>query len=396
MKHMSKNFLPFIDKAPMLGKYFSIKVPTSSLFLGDVAEKFTDNDGDRNLLTKRNGFGKRPIWYLLRPLNVLVPYNYEVSKNANYGRDFSTIDIIEVDYSQVADIIEVHDKIALYPFLNGYESAVISDDRIINEASNEISLFIATIDKKTKTLKYDRPPATNEGADSLFLNMLKSVEIMNEASLDDLKKLNTSSSNFKINTQTPVETRIESYLLGNYVTQRCPLLIGVSAVGKSQLVKNLCKKHGFRLVDIRTSFMSRLDLEGLTEVIYNADGSVESEATGMQEFISCTDEYINFCKQAIPIVEEALAKETDKTKQVNLELTLKKYQEGAKPPVLFLDELTRTEASVRQALTNILSSKTFMGHKMTIARIIGADNHAVDADEDMKDVFNNNDVNDPA
>lgn len=140
------------------------------------------------------------------------------------------------------------------------------------------------------------------------------------------------------------------------------------------------------------SFMSRLDLQGLTEIVYNPDGSINSTSSPMEEFATCTDEYIRFCRDSIPVIEDKIKEEESKgdkdTKKINdLKVILDRYREGAKVPVLFLDEVSRTEASVRQALTNILSSKTFMGHKMSIARIVAADNYPIGSDEELQDIF---------
>ena len=72
---------------------------------------------------------------------------------------------------------------------------------------------------------------------------------------------------------------------------------------------------------------------------------------------------------------------------------LPKFREGAKTPVLFFDEVTRGEKSVRQALTKIFSDKEFMGYGMKKARVIAATNSAGD---DMEDIFLTKSVDDVA
>ena len=58
-----------------------------------------------------------------------------------------------------------------------------------------------------------------------------------------------------------------------------------------------------RMVDIRTAFISRLDLEGLTERLDLGD-RVESFNAPMSGMVECTDEYIDYCIKCIPILEE--------------------------------------------------------------------------------------------
>lgn len=56
----------------------------------------------------------------------------------------------------------------------------------------------------------------------------------------------------------------------------------------------------------------------------------------------------------------------------------------------------RTEASVRQAFTNILTDKAFMGHEMKIARVVAAANAPIGASDELADIFLTNNSDDAA
>lgn len=352
--------LPFLKHAPIIKKHYNMFVSKDI-----ISSDLRDYEGDDS---------RKPLLYLVRPLNVLVPaFN---NKSKYYKDDEFLADIIEVEYSYVAQVVEItEDNRVLYPCVgeNQWEEELVKDSQYIIKASNGVVL--------NSTLKVLSNSIISEVSANKFY----------EASLDDLMSMDLSSTPVSVNKQSPIQTRIESYLNGGYLTQRILLLVGPSAVAKSAQVKAVCKKYDYRMIDLRTSFMSRLDLQGLTEIIYNPDGSINSTSSPMEEFATCTDEYIKFCRDSIPVIESKIKEEEtkeDNTKKVeDLKLILDRYKEGAKVPVLFLDEVSRTEASVRQALTNILSSKTFMGHKMSIARIVAADNYPIDSDEELQDIF---------
>lgn len=358
------SFLPFLEYAPVIKEYYGIKVDTSLLYLQGSSLTLGDN-----------------ILYLVQPLNILVPKS--LNRKSLDSETILEATIIEVDYSQVANILTTVKGIAYYPQLgDSYEEQAIETEYLINLASNGVVLQeLPKIKNKSCT-----------GEPKVLVNLPEGI--VNEASLDTFA--NASVKAITINTQSPIQTRIDSYLNGGYVTQRILLLVGPSAVAKSAQVKAVCNKYNYRMVDLRTAFMSRLDLQGLTDIVYNSDGSVNSEQSPMQEFITCTDEFIKFSRAAVPVIEKYINNETNENKKKELINLKKSYEEYSKVPVLFLDEISRTEASVRQALTNILSSKEFMGHKMTIARIIAADNHPIDSPDELKDIFLTNTTEDSA
>ena len=278
----------------------------------------------------------------------------------------------------------------MYPEFGGYEVEEIDSPDLINQASNKVRLQDVGFKDKVVHVVPLNTPNLQESED-----ISPTYPVLNEASLASLK---AKKANVPISTneQSAIDIRLESYLKGGYLTQRVLMLIGHSAVAKSARVKAIADKLGFRMIDLRTAFMSRLDLQGLTEIVYNPDGTVNSTQAPMQDIITCTDEYIKFCRAAIPEIEKAYNEEEDPEVRKNIKRTLDNFRECAKPPILFLDEVNRTEASVRQVLTNILSSKTFMGHKMSMARIVSAANFAIGSSEELQDVFQTNNTTDSA
>jgi MoxR-like ATPase len=200
-----------------------------------------------------------------------------------------------------------------------------------------------------------------------------------------------------------IEETLDSYIRANPPMKKVPLMLGMTAVAKSAMVKDLCKRHGYRLVDMRVGFMSRLDFEGLSRSLpvdealrlmsttgKNAqDISVLKDATVLsyqalnQRILECTDDYIKLCERAIPILDESLADTSlDPETRNQLQNIRDNYAEKAKPPILFLDEIARSDKPIRQAMLQILDQKEFSSKKMTKARIICAANYPVEYEEE--------------
>ena len=59
----------------------------------------------------------------------------------------------------------------------------------------------------------------------------------------------------------------------------------------------------------------------------------------MYDMIQCTDDYINYCKTALPKIKEAIDASKDEDKTAKLTKLYNNYKEMSKPPVLFLDEI---------------------------------------------------------
>lgn len=189
--------------------------------------------------------------------------------------------------------------------------------------------------------------------------------------------------------------RLDNYFKNNYVLNRVPLLIGPSGVAKSALIKEAARRNNMRVVDIRTAFMSRLDIEGLTEKI-ELNGKFYSQASPMLALIKCTDEYLRVARESCKIIEDEIMATTDPKAVEVLKESLMKLAEEAKTPVLLFDEISRGEASVRQVLTKILTDKAFMGYSMNEARVVAATNSQLDKSGNIIDIYSVNEAYDVA
>lgn len=363
------NILPFLDKAPLIRKSRAVYKTEDVLINPDW---FND--------AKSIVVNPRKVWdaYLVYPLGKIVikaPIS-EIVEHIREGYQYWTCNVYEVDYTKVASVITVDNGKAMYPYLSGYISEDIISTEMIMKCIGEYK-----ISQPSFVSGYNPESSMN---DEEYVPV--SASPLREAlSLDDLGT--TVSTRMGRESEAPYVSRLESYFAGGYSTNRTPLLVGGTAVAKSSVVKALCQKHNMRMVDIRTAFITRLDLEGLSEAVDLGD-SVESFNCPMDQMVMCTDAYVDYCRVAVGKIKEkieALRKsgtDDDKEEALNLELqVLPKFVEGAKVPVLFFDEITRGEPSVRQALTKILSDKAFMGYPMKYARFIAATNSSGSDDD---------------
>lgn len=188
-------------------------------------------------------------------------------------------------------------------------------------------------------------------------------------------------------TSTGFLTYLEYYLNSDTYYERTPILLGMTAVAKSALVKSVTKSLGKRLVDIRCAFVHRLDFEGLTErkdigrfvLSYNAPQAMLFE---------CTDEFIDYCVKAAILVEKRIEELKAQGADVSAhEKVLAKFKQKSKHPVLLFDEITRSDVSIRNALMRILNEKKFLGFSMRKARVICASNYPVGLPADVADVY---------
>lgn len=189
--------------------------------------------------------------------------------------------------------------------------------------------------------------------------------------------------------------RLNSYFREGYFLNRCPLLIGPSGVAKSALIKQASKDFNMKLIDIRTAFMSRLDIEGLSQKI-EVNGEYYSASSPMFELIRCTDEYLKVCRGITNLVAAAFNEETDESVKEKLCNTLEYLKKESRTPILIFDEISRGEASVRQVLTKILTDKEFMGYSMREARVVAATNSQLTTSGEKLDIYAVNEAYDVA
>ena len=224
------------------------------------------------------------------------------------------LNIVEIDYLPVAKRILVEDVdgnlSAILKVNDSYKKEEVATDVFINSASNgsktDLSVLSEVkipVDKNTVSFdSFIKNTKINE--DTAFLDdLLKDAE--NDAYYND-----TAVGRGK----DVVYDWLDSYFglpegvdMKNGGREVVPLLIGPTAVFKSATIKELCKKHGFRLVDFRVAFTSRLDYSGLFQ-IGDVEGKKFSYSCPMEELVTCSDGFREYCAKAYDKLNDILSK----------------------------------------------------------------------------------------
>lgn len=359
---------------------------------------FEDNLSDNNqILVQRKRFQAVRV----QPCNVLLINEPESVvnkiKSGVYGTQIR-LNTTEYDYVSVASQLDVTDNRAYLHMNKGYEEQEVVTDAFVNAASNG-----TTVDEAF--LMNVGVPRSNQIMNLKdWLSGYSEEEIMESTDMfDDLL------SDAEAGKSTTVETEqtkdyvykwLDSYFAlpeGVSATQGgrevVPLLIGPTGVFKSSTVKELCKKYDYRLVDFRVAFTSRLDYSGLFQM-GEVDGKKYSYACPMEEIVTCSDGFREYCRRAYDKVSQILkdgyitkgkASDGEKTESLQepltdtqrktLENVLAKYKEYMKVPVLFLDEITRCkDIGVEGLLTEMLNQKRFNNMQLQGCKFVAATN----------------------
>lgn len=185
----------------------------------------------------------------------------------------------------------------------------------------------------------------------------------------------------------PVGTKLDYYFRSNSVYERTPILLGMTGVAKSAMVKFLAEKYGYRMIDLRCAFMHRLDFEGLMQRMDVGD-MVFSYNAPEARILEATDNYIEFCEKSVQHLEGRLSGMEKGSKEYEtLSATLKKLREKSKTPVLFFDEVTRADEAIRNALMKILNEKRFLNFSMTRAKVVSATNFPEGLPTEMAELY---------
>lgn len=294
----------------------------------------------------------------------------DLAMNATNRPDTVNALVIELDYGRLVQELEyenIGDSIVVTKLATtgGFETVRINDDTFIQDAKLGLTSNLAG--RITESLS------------------------LNEDDIEDLVK-SLASTGVVRNVQSkepPFYQMIRNYLGGSNAGEKIPLLVGMSGIAKSAMVSSLANEFGMRLVDLRVSFMSRLDVDGLTQIIGAETGTPFSQSAPMMEFLTCTDEYIEFSRKMVTVIEDKLKTASDSEVIRDLEEALVKFKESSKIPVLFLDEITRSDKSIRGALTTIINQRIYNQYNLKMARLIAATNAPVgyEDDPDMEDFF---------
>lgn len=403
-------FFPFLGYSDFVRSY-SETVPVSDIYL-----PFTLTGS--SVVTPVS----RPLnAYLILPCGTLVLNEpdsicYDVA-NGVYGGSL-VLNIIELDYFQVAsdiDVSKVDEELSATYYINGgYEKEDILTDVFINSSANGTQ--VSNTDSLLKDVLYKYTPGVN------MYDWLDSDDVIQEASLfnqlkdkvDDVPGYGDIKVDNDAKSSDPTYAYLDNYFalpegeeLKSGGREVVPLLIGPTAVFKSATVKELCKKYDYRLVDFRVSFTSRLDFSGLFQ-IGEVDGKKYSYACPMEELVTCSDGFREYCRKAYDKVSNILKdgytienvkgsgdnKTGDRVhiteeQRKGLESLLEQYKEYMKTPVLFFDEINRTnDKGIEGILVTLLNQKKFNDMNMSGCKFIAACNLNLNLDarhENLKD-----------
>lgn len=395
----TEKYFPFLDKSPILRRE-KVEIDPDDLFFNVSFENYDEIDDDSEEV-REFLLGELPEVYQIEPLDILV-MNREPRQIEWYKRhvDSLEVELTHLDYHKIARYIEVDEGEegnfrAFYPSNNGFLMKDVNDTKYIKTAKMRMSL--ADTEDEVKEITEGNKIAVVNDIEREVIDISEALDI--DSAVSDIEKEGDSgaSSVDVSGMKNKVEANLEAYLTGNYTTDRVPLLAGPTAVLKSVTVKDVARKHGFRMVDFRAAFMDRLDLEGLMERV-EVEGNVEAFNAGMFDILECTDSFIDFCNEAVDRIDEKINDlgEDESGKKEELEELKSYYEEKTKPAVLFFDEITRADSAIMNALTTILNQKEFLGHEVTKSKIVAATNLPIGLPDKLKRIYGDVDIKDVA
>lgn len=294
-------------------------------------------------------------------LRILMNYYYESPK-------IIPVMITNIDYKVVANNLTLINSKVLKPEGNGFEvvNNIVTDrflrDSKSNNKSNELVLTNLVLKENFKERRKLR----------LYFPIIQDFE--------ENQEIESNNTSF--------ESEIESYLRSDDITEQIPMLIGLSGIAKSAIVKSVTEKldkdedylnknsYGIRLVDFRVAFMSALDINGMFSQYEYSDKIVNTRISPTIEFFSCTDEYLKFARRMVKLLENRLRDSMTLTNQDRLDLIqlLDKFKFESKTPVFFFDEITRSSQDIQGALSIIVNQRLYQQYHLNEARMISATN----------------------
>lgn len=407
MSYINKLF-PFLSEGDFVRSAVE-SVELSDIYcpldFGDKEDLDSKNSNEQGIVSRDYNFKA----YRVLPCSVVILNEREdvIRKiiEGVYGNPVN-LNIIEIDYLPVAKRIFVEDVddnlSAILKVNDSYKKEDVVTDVFINSASNGAKISLDLV----KDVKI--PSVKNTINFNTFIKNTKIDE--DTAFLDDLLKDAEDDKGYTdslVNSgKDVVYDWLDSYFglpegvdMKNGGREVVPLLIGPTAVFKSATIKELCKKHGFRLVDFRVAFTSRLDYSGLFQ-IGEVDGKKYSYSCPLEELVTCSDGFREYCRRAYDKLNDILSKgylEEDKVsdgvgvesvrkdltdeQKAKIQETMSKYKEYMKTPVLFFDEITRCKDNgVNGILVQLLNQKRFNDMTLNGCKFVAATNLNVNED----------------
>lgn len=392
MVNYIEEYLPFLDKSPFM-KERTETVETKDFFLPfnfkeNINDIFSVGEEGKKFLADQN-----LVVYKVEPLGIYI-LEEPLNLVRWYQENFETMvcQVHYIDYNKVARFIELREA------EKGVLRAVYLEGNGELEYSVKTFKFIETAMQNKRYIEDDID--LEEGIfESVNLTKDKVQSLMERAnSINEVIDFDEWGGTPEVETdpyENPISLRIKTYLMSSDVTERIPVLVGPTAVAKSAMIQDVASTlerngYGFRVLDLRVAFMTRLDMLGLTETKDDPDGNKVSYNALMAELVECTDAFINYARSSVGVLEDRIAEieQGDEGAEPGVLGELKKmlvnFKEKSKNPVLFLDEMTRAERTIQDAFTKILNEKEFHNYPMTISRIVGATNIPLGIPEEDK------------
>lgn len=393
-----ESFLPFIQECGFLEKNKVENINVSEIYC-PINTNRTMEDLEKDAVV--SSFINSRIFkvYHIIPLGIKVfaendLLSYYIKQKLE--GQFIKADVTYIDYSDIAKRIDVSNGNA-YIQKNGASLVQenIITDLFVNSAANGIGINIKNLPETGKAISI--PLGDRVSIFSLFEQVSEAV--------DTAAMFKKFQKDKKISVKTSGMDYIYEWLNGYFQLPEgeeakdstgrevVPLLIGPTGVFKSATIKELCGKYGFRLVDFRVAFTSRLDYSGLYQkgVIGGEDFSYSCP---MEELTTCSDGFREYCKKAVVKLKDTLVKGYLVTKKSStggqvveetapltkeqigtINTMIAQYNEYTKTPVLFFDEITRNKnKGVEGVLVQILNQKRFNNMTLKGCKFVAATN----------------------
>ena len=224
--------------------------------------------------------------------------------------------------------------------------------------------------------------------------------------------------------KTDLERIVTSLMVGDQSKRKSvPCLVGLSGVAKSAIIKKIARNLGYRMVDFRAAFLDRLDMEGMFYLVdkndeaLNYDDSSTADKFTKQaflgDFVKVSDQYIDYAQKMadrLKAIKDPKNKETEPDREAleesgmlesppaskenpeppsGLDKLISKFEDEARPAVLFFDEIIRAKPKILNLFTILLDTKTFGELTFFKSKIAAAANtpHGLDDMENGEELF---------
>ena len=355
-----QRLFPFYDRAPIINRKIELFDLNNSRYLREFSNEYSIELELNELIGELTKY--IDIVHIVPNDIYIYTCNDDITRFlvSSYKGKIEAL-VTNIDYSIIAERLYKIDNKVYLRHGNGYEG------------------------KEYKTYEYIEDAI--KGRES-YIHDTGGEELLYKPVIETLSKGLSIKSN-----KTPYIDEIESYLRSDDETEQIPLLVGLSGIAKSAIVKELTEKldrdmyyrnsspthkYGMRLVDFRVAFMSALDINGMFKQDRLSDGTVLTRVSPTKEFFTCTDEFIEFAYKMVNLLEQKLAiLPLENEDRVKLEKLLETFKYYCKIPVFFFDEITRSSIDIQGALTTILNQRLYQQYHLRRARMIAATNMPV-------------------